>query len=85
MVIGRPTKYGTGIKVCGDYYDLSSLHEMIWHLVETTQEVSPENTMIMSFAFSSSAANGMNWSQIATGSRNLNTVLLLPMRFPNRE
>ena len=51
MLIGRATKYGTGIEICGDYYDLNTLHEMIWTMADNTREGSPANIMILNFAY----------------------------------
>ncbi len=34
MLIAKPTKYGAGVTIYGDYYDLRSLHETIHFLIE---------------------------------------------------
>jgi len=34
MLIAEPTKYGAGVSIYGDYWDLNELHETIHYLAE---------------------------------------------------
>ncbi len=34
MIFAKPTKYGAGIEIFGDYHDLGNLHETIHHLAD---------------------------------------------------
>lgn len=55
MLTGRPTKYGTGIELFGDYYDLKSLHNTVHSLAG--REDSPGNSLFMDFAYEIRKAN----------------------------
>lgn len=50
MLLGYPTKYGTGIEIQGDYFDLDSLYNTIHYIVNKLDE-NPESTLMLSFAY----------------------------------
>lgn len=55
MLIGRPTKYGTGIEIFGDYRDLKSLYCTVHS--SSGAENSPGNGLFMYFAYEIRKAN----------------------------
>ena len=57
MLIGRPTEYGTGIEIFGDYWDLKSLYDTVHSLNETEEQDTPGYVLFMEFAFEIRIAN----------------------------
>ena len=55
MLIGRPTKNGTGIEIFGDYWDLKSLYNTVHSL--SGAEDTPGNGLLMNFAYEIRKAN----------------------------
>ncbi len=55
MLIGRSTKFGTGIEIFGDYWDLKSLYETVHALAGT--EDTPGNGLLLNFAYEVRKAN----------------------------
>src|SRR3546814_1269199 len=51
MLFGKPTPYGTGIDITGDYYDLQDLYSMIWMLTDTTEVESPASLLLLTMAY----------------------------------
>lgn len=51
MILGRPTKFGTGIELFGDYFDLSSLHQTLHDISNQLGEDNPETDLFLGLAF----------------------------------
>lgn len=58
MLIGYPTKFGTGIEIYGDYYDLRSLHEVLHTIHRDVGEASFVSDLCMGLAYEVRKANG---------------------------
>lgn len=51
MLIGYPTKYGTGIEIYGDCYDLRSLHQVLHNIDQHIGELSFDGDFYMGLAY----------------------------------
>lgn len=49
MILGRPTEYGTGIEIFGDYWDLKSLYNTVHFF--TGIEAAGANGHLLEFAY----------------------------------
>src|SRR3546814_771420 len=83
MLFGKPTPYGTGINITGDYYDLQDLYSMIWMLTDTTEVESPESLLLLKMAYEIRKGFEEQREQVNMGSNEMNkasyfSVKLLP-------
>lgn len=69
MLIGIPTKYGTGIELQGDFYDLNSLWNTI-HYISSNLDDTPESTLILSLAYDVRKARDNQREQVTKESNN---------------
>ncbi len=51
MLKGKPTKYGTGITIYGDYYDLNSLYETVSKMADPIEDPTTDGLLFMSMAY----------------------------------
>ena len=51
MLVSRPTKFGAGITIGGDYFDLTSLHKIVHTLASETGPLSAHHEFALGFAY----------------------------------
>jgi hypothetical protein len=81
MIIGEATKYGTGIEILGDYYDLKNLRSVLLEVVNGINEDSPDAKLILNLAYEVRKAYELSRETVKLGTDDYDKVIYRSFKY----